>query len=311
MMPRIFTLIFLAALACVGLRTTACRAQTMSFQDVQKLKPAQVGRRVAYGAGAQQFGELRLPAGPGPHPVAVIIHGGCWYSEYDLAHVAAFAEALNGLGFATWAVEYRRVGDAGGGFPGTFEDVSAAADFLRTLARTHPLDLTRVVAVGHSAGGQLALWLAARGDAHAVGQTPSPAPLKLRGVVSLAGVTDMKKFGPRCGGAAAKFLGGSPDEVPDRYKQTSPVELLPARVPVRLVHGAADQIVPVELGREYEAAARRGGGDVELAIVEGAGHFELIAPQSSAWPAVKAALLSLTRGDTPGGAPSRAARNEK
>lgn len=304
MTPRIFATIFLAALACVaGPAATACRAQNLTFQDVQKLKAARAGRRVAYGAGAQQFGELRLPAGPGPHPVAVVIHGGCWYSEYDLAHVAAFAEALNALGFATWAVEYRRVGDAGGGFPGTFEDVSAGADFLRELARAHPLDLTRVVAVGHSAGGQLALWLAARGDATPAGRTTSPAPLRLRGVVSLAGITDMRKFGPRCGGAAAKFLGGSPDEVPERYKQTSPVELLPARVPVRLVHGAADAVVPVELGREYEAAARRVGGDVELAVVEGAGHFELIAPGSSAWPAVRAALLSLARVGAPGRAP--------
>ena len=302
-MPRIFPPVFLAALACVGLTTAAaCRAQNMTFQDVQKLRAARDGQRVPYGALAEQFGELRLPAGRGPHPVAVIIHGGCWYSEYDLTHVAGFAEALNGLGFATWAIEYRRVGGAGGGFPGTFEDVAAAADFLQTLARTHPLDLTRVVVVGHSAGGQLALWLAARGEAAAGG-----APLRLRGVVSLAGVTDMKKFGPRCNGAAAKLLGGSFDEVPDRYKLTSPVELLPARVPVRLVHGAADQIVPVEMGREYEAAARRGGGDVELTVVGGAGHFELIAPRSPAWPAVKAALLSLTQGD----APRRAAHDEK
>lgn len=304
-MPRIFTPVFLAALLCAGPATAACRAQHMTFQDVQKLKPARAGLRVAYGAGAQQFGELRLPAGRGPHPVAVVIHGGCWYSEYDLTHLAGFAEALNALGFATWAVEYRRVGDAGGGFPGTFEDVAAGADFLRTLAREHPLDLTRVVAVGHSAGGQLALWLAARGDARAAAQ--APAPLRLRGVVSLAGITDMKKFGPRCGGAAAKLLGGSFEEVPDRYRQTSPVELLPARVPVRLVHGAADAVVPVEMGREYESAARRGGGDVRLAVVEGAGHFELIAPRSSAWAAVEAALLSLARD----AAPRRAARGKR
>lgn len=317
-MPKFFTPVFLAALAVFG--ASSCRAQTMTFQDVQRLRPAQAGRRVAYGAGAQQFGELRLPAGRGPHPVAVIIHGGCWYSEYDLTHVASFAEALNGLGFATWAIEYRRVGDAGGGFPGTFEDVAAATDFLRELARTHPIDLTRVVAVGHSAGGQLALWLAARGDAAGGSQSHAPvavqsraaAPLSLRGVISLAGITDMKKFGPRCGGAAAKLLGGSFDEVPERYRQTSPVELLPARVPVRLVHGALDRIVPVEMGREYEAAARaRSGGGVELTVVEGAGHFELIAPQSSAWPAVKAALLSLTQSNAPPDATTRASHEEK
>jgi acetyl esterase/lipase len=314
-MPRIVILMLLAALAGLGLRAPACRAQNLTFQDIQKLKAAPADHRIPYGAGAQQFGELRLPAGRGPHPVAIIIHGGCWYSEYDLGHVAGFAEALNGLGVATWAIEYRRIGDAGGGFPGTFEDVARGADFLRPLARTYPLDLGRVVVVGHSAGGQLALWLAARGVAavgSAVGsKAHSSAALRLRGVVSLAGITDMRKFGPRCGGAAAKLLGGSPDEVPERYEQTSPVELLPARVPVRLVHGAADKIVPVELGREYEAAARRGGGDVRLAVVEGAGHFELIAPGSSAWPAVREALLSLTRGGSRRGAPRRAAGHKR
>jgi acetyl esterase/lipase len=307
-MPRTVTLTMLVAtLAGFGLAAPACRAQNLTFQDVQKLKAGPPAGRLSYGAGAQQFGELRLPAGAGPHPVAIIIHGGCWYSEYDLGHLAGFAEALNGLGFATWAVEYRRIGDAGGGYPGTFEDVARGADFLRSLARTHPLDLDRVVVVGHSAGGQLALWLAARGVTPPDGQVQSPAGLRLRGVVSLAGITDMKKFGPRCGGAAAKLLGGSSDEVPDRYAQTSPVELLPARVPVRLVHGSADKIVPVELGREYEAAARKTGGDVELSVVEGAGHFELIAPGSSAWPAVRAALLSLTRDDPR----RRASRHER
>ncbi|HLL77144.1 MAG TPA: alpha/beta hydrolase [Pyrinomonadaceae bacterium] len=306
-MPRVFTVMLLAALACAGLAAPACRAQNLTFQDVQRLKAAPADRRVSYGGGPQQFGELRLPAGRGPHPVALLIHGGCWYSEYDLDHVAGLAEALTRLGFATWAIEYRRIGDAGGGFPGTFEDVARGADFLHALAREYPLDLERVVAVGHSAGGQLALWLAARGVAPGDGRARSPARLRLRGVVSLAGITDMRKFGPRCGGAAAKLLGGSPAEVPERYEQTSPVELLPARVPVRLVHGAADRIVPVELGREYEAAAKKSGGDAELSVVEGAGHFELIAPQSSAWPAVRAAVLSLTQDVSP----RRAARDKR
>ena len=299
MMRRLATLTLPVALAGLAFAAPACRAQNLTFQDIQKLKAAPADRRIPYGEGAQQFGELRLPAGRGPHPVALVIHGGCWYSEYDLGHVAGLAEALTRLGFAVWAVEYRRIGDAGGGFPGTFEDVAQGADFLRTLARTYPLDLDRVVVVGHSAGGQLALWLAARGGESGVGQAQTPAPLRLRGVVSLAGITDMRKFGSRCGGAAAKLLGGSPDEVPDRYEQTSPVELLPACVPVRLVHGAADKIVPVELGREYEAAAKAKGGDVELSVVEGAGHFELIAPGSSAWPTVTSAVLSLAQGDSP------------
>jgi acetyl esterase/lipase len=304
-------LVLLVLLAWCGLTTPSARAQNLTFQDIQKLPVVPADWRASYGDGPLQFGELRLPAGPGPYPVAVVIHGGCWYSEYDLGHVANFAEALTELGVATWVIEYRRVGDAGGGWPGTFEDVARAADFLRTQARTHSLDLNRVIAVGHSAGGQLALWLAARGAESSADERRAVGPLRLRGVVALAGITDMRKFGPRCGGAAAKVLGGSPEEVPDRYERTSPIELLPVRVPVRLIHGADDRVVPVEFGREYEAAARKKGGDVKLSVVAGAGHFELIAPQSVAWSAVKTAVLSLTRAAAPRQAPRRTAPRKR
>jgi acetyl esterase/lipase len=286
--------IITASLLIFASAAAGAHAQTMTYGDVERLPAPPPGIRSAYGAGRQQFGELRLPEGKGPFPVAVIIHGGCWYAEYDLRHVAPFAAALTEMGYATWTIEYRRVGDEGGGWPGTFQDVARAADHLRALARTYPLDLKRVIAVGHSAGGELALWLAARRSLPAGSPLRSADPLRLRGVVSLAGITDMKQFRPRCGDAPAKLLGGTPEGFGERYRQTSPAELLPLGVPQRLIHGAQDKIVPVELGKEYEKAAKGKGEDVRLTVVDGAGHFELIAPNSSAWAAVSAALRKLS-----------------
>lgn len=271
----------------------AVHAQNLTFQDIEKLPVPPADHRVAYGSDAQQFGELRLPAGKGPHPLAVIIHGGCWYSEYDLKHVGGFAAALTKAGVATWTLEYRRTGNPGGGWPGTFDDVGRGTDYLRTLARSHPLDLKRVVAVGHSAGGQLALWLAARRRLPKSSPLYAPKPLPIRGVVSLAGITDMKAFRPRCGDAVTKLLGGPPEEFPERYRQTSPVELLPLGVRQWLIHGGHDQIVPVGQRREYAEAARRRGDSVKLSVLDGAGHFDLIAPQSSAWLTVEQAVRAL------------------
>lgn len=296
MSMRIPSARFLALLGCAVLifaGARPARAQNLTYREVEQSPHPPADRRVAYGGDPLQFGELRLPKGKGPHPVAVIIHGGCWLSEYDVKHVGSFAAALTKAGVATWTVEYRRVGDGGGGWPGTFADVALAADHLRVLARPHHLDLKRVVAVGHSAGGQLALWLAARRRLPKSSELYAPAPLRLRGVVSLAGITDMKGFGPRCNGAVRKLLGGTPEEFPLRYEQTSPVGLLPLKVPQSLIHGLLDGIVPLEHARAYAAAALRRGDKIELIVLEGAGHFDLIAPQSSAWTAVERAVFSL------------------
>jgi acetyl esterase/lipase len=270
------------------------RAQNMSYQDIERLPVPPADHRLSYGSDPLQFGELRLPKGRGPHPVAIIIHGGCWFSAYDIKHIGNFAAAVTRAGIATWTLEYRRVGDVGGGWPGTFLDIARGADHLRVLARSHPLDLRRVVAVGHSAGGQLALWLAARRRLPASSPLRSPRPLSLRGVVSLAGITDMRQFGTRCNDAVGKLLDGPPEEAAARYGQTSPIELLPLEVPQRLIHGEQDRIVPVELGRKYEEAARKKGDDARLTVLDSVGHFELVAPQSSAWPTVENALRELT-----------------
>lgn len=289
---KILLLLICSLVPASPLAAQSAVPRNLSFEDVEKLPRPPADQRIPYGSDPSQFGDLRLPKGKGPHAVVVVIHGGCWYSEYDLNHLASFCDSLTRLGLATWNLEYRRIGNAGGGWPGTFEDVARGTDYLRVLARTYALDLKRVIVVGHSAGGQLALLLAARVRAPKDSPQYSTDPLPLQGVVSLAGITDMRRFRPGCGDAVSKLLGGSPREVPLRYQWTSPIELLPVRVAQRLIHGGRDRIVPVDLSRDYEAAARAKGDDARLTIIEEAGHFELIAPQSSAWPAVVESIRS-------------------
>lgn len=262
-------------------------AQTLTFRDIQKLEMPAADHRISYGTAAQQFGDLRLPKGKGPHPVAILIHGGCWYSEYDLNHIASFAAALTELGLASWTIEYRRVGNQGGGWPGTFADVAQATDYLRTVARSYPLDLKRVITIGHSAGGQLALWLAARKQLSRTSPLYAADPLKVRGVISLAGITDMRGFNAGCNDAVRKVLGGTMEEFSYRYRETSPIELLPLGVRQSLIQGNLDKIVPPALGEKYKLAAEKHGETVKFIALDGVGHFELIAPQSSAWPTVE------------------------
>jgi acetyl esterase/lipase len=267
----------------------------MTSQDLLGLKQPPADHTIAYGPAPQQLGELRLPKGPGPHPVVVLVHGGCWQVPWGLDHVRSLAAALTAEGYATWSLEYRRLGDPGGGWPGTFEDVARGADHLREVAKEHALDLDRAAAVGHSAGGHLALWLAGRHRLPESSRLYVPSPLPLRGVVSLAGIADLLA-GARdgvCGDAILQMLGGPPREHPDRLRQASPVELMPLGVPQRVVCGARDDIVPIDQARAHEAAARRSGDRVVVEVVEGAGHFELVNPASVAWPAVVDAVRSL------------------
>lgn len=283
------------SIAALLLLAQTASAQNLTYEDIQKLPASPADHRIAYGSDPSQFGDLRLPKGRGAHPVVIVIHGGCWYSQYDLNYMASLCDALTRLGVATWNIEYRRIGNVGGGWPGTFEDIARATDYLRVLARTYPLDLKHIIAVGHSAGGQLGFWLAARHRLPRDRPFYSSDPLPLQGVVSLAGITDMRRYSPNCGNAVSKLLGGSPEEVALRYQQTSPIELLPLKVAQRLIHGQQDQIVPFDLSRDYEVAARKRGDDARLTSVEKAGHFELVAPQSTAWPVVENAVRSLLK----------------
>ena len=285
--------------ACTFIFGTFCSistpAQTISFADIQKLPKPPADHRLTYGNDPLQFGELRLPKSQGKNPVVIVVHGGCWFAEYDLNHVAAFSDALTKLGVATWTIEYRRIGDKGGAWPGTFQDVAKGADFLREVGKKYHLDMQRVIVIGHSAGGQLALWLAARKSLPKSSELYSPNPIRLKGVISLAGISDLKKYRPNCDDSVHKLLGGSPEQFGERYQQTSPIDLLPLRVPIRLIHGAKDRIVPLDLGKEFEAAAKKRGDDVQLSILETAGHFELISPLAPAWKTVEQNVRDLLK----------------
>lgn len=272
------------------------QTQTVSFQDVMALPAPAADHRIAYGTDAQQFGELRLPraGGAGPHPVVLLVHGGCWLGAYDITHSRPMAAALADAGYAVWSIEYRRIGQPGGGWPGTFLDVAAGADYLRTLAPRHNLDLDRVLAAGHSAGGQLVLWLAARGNSAVDGPLATERPLRLRGVVGLAAITDLATYGSEagsCNTSVYPLMGGTPAEHPDRYAAVSPIERAP-RVPVRLVHGDADRTVRLEQAERY-ATRMASSADVKVVPVPGAAHFDVIAPVSPAWSSVLRALSDL------------------
>jgi acetyl esterase/lipase len=241
----------------------------------------------AYGPGADRFGELWRPGREGPWPVVALLHGGFWRAPRTLELMRPLAADLAGRGFAAWNLEYRRVGQPGGGWPGTLQDVAAGLDHLAGLAAREPLDLDRLVVAGHSAGGHLALWSAARPrlPTGAPGAGPRVVP---RLVVSLAGVCDLHAGAAEAigEGAVAEFLGAAPDQAPDRYRLASPLARLPLGARQLLVHGDADPRVPVSQSRAYAAAAAAAGDPVELVELPGVDHMAVIDPASPAWAEV-------------------------
>jgi acetyl esterase/lipase len=245
-------------------------------------------QRLHYGQAPEQFCDLYLPAGPGPHPLLIFIHGGYWRARYDLEHASPLCQALVRVRLAVWNVEYRRVGNPGGGWPGAFADVLAALGYVRQLALDHPLDLGQVTLMGHSAGGHLALWAAAAHRIPSGHPLHDAHPLPLRRVVALAAVSDLRLAWDwqLSDGAVGELLGGSPQQAEDIYALASPIGLLPCGVPQVLLHGDADEDVPCELSQRYHAAARAAGDDCTLLALPGTGHFELIDPRSAAWPHV-------------------------
>jgi acetyl esterase/lipase len=246
-------------------------------QDILTLAPPKANARVPYGKAPQQFGDFFLPHGIGPYPAVILIHGGFWRNAYSLDHVGHLCAALARAGAAVWSLEYRRLGDPGGNWAGISDDIVHGAQHLVPLAKRYNLDLKRVIAAGHSAGGQLALWLAAQ------------QVVDLRGVVPLAAVSDLRRaYALQLDdGVVGQLLGGSPDRVPQRYAAASPRELLPIPVPQRVVHGTADNVVPFEMSQRFAKASK----NAKLIPLAGMGHFELIDPRAKIWPTIQKNIL--------------------
>ncbi|HTS38189.1 MAG TPA: alpha/beta hydrolase [Candidatus Solibacter sp.] len=256
--------------------------------DILDLAPP-ADRRVAYGSDPNQFVDLRLPkvSGKSRIPLVVNIHGGYWRAKYDLLHGGHLCAALAAKGLASANLEYRRVGNEGGAWPGTFADIRSAYNFLLQNAQQFGFDGKRVVVMGHSAGGQLALCLAA----HEPG---------VRSVVSLAGVVDLQRAFELhlSNDAVVEFLHGKPSEVPDHYREADPMQLSIPQARQWLAHGAQDDVVPPQFSSDYVAAKEKRTGkateDVHLLAIPGAGHFDVIDPRSAAWKQIEEVTLRLT-----------------
>ena len=261
-------------------------------RDILELPPPPADERLPDGEDPLQFGDLRLPGGPGPHPLVIFVHGGFWRAEYALDYFGHACAALAAEGIATWNIEYRRIGNPGGAWPGTFLDVANAADHARVLAEDYALDTDRIIAVGHSAGGHLALWLAGRNRIPEGNVLYTDNPLHLRAAISLGGVADLRQawelgLGE---GVARELLGGTPEEYPERFAATSPADLLPLGVRQILIHGELDVPVPYATCRGYAARAAASGDEVTFIGLPDTGHFEIVDPRAALWRHVRDAI---------------------
>jgi len=254
----------------------------MPADDILSIPPPSADARLPYGSDPNQFGELRVPKTGGPFPVVVSIHGGYWRAKYDLTHTGHCCAALTAKGLATWNLEYRRVGNPGGGWPGTFEDVRSGYRFVSQIAKRYNLDASKLVVVGHSAGGQLALCLA--------GHEPS-----VKRAISLAGVVDLQQAWELhlSDNAVVGFLGGDPTHVPEHYREADPMQLKISQATQWLIHGASDDSVPPFLSRNYTEQKKSRGENVHYLEISTAGHLDLIDPRSAAWPKVEGTVLHL------------------
>jgi len=254
----------------------------VSYDQVLAAPSRAPDRDLAYGGAPSQRVLVWHAEGiPGRAPVVVLLHGGCWLAQYDVEHIAPLATALAASGYAVWAPEYRRIGETGGGWPGTFDDVASALELLAEN-KDASLDPGRTVLVGHSAGGHLALW---------AGATGAGAPLVPRGVIGLAAITDLAAYytagGGGCEQSVPQLLGGTPDQLPERYSQASPVAL-PSPLPVVLLQGTIDPIVPLSQARALSTA--------EVRAVAGAAHFDMIHPGTAVFAVLLQELRRLLGG---------------
>lgn len=272
----------------------------MGIGDISHLKDAPPGRKIAYGSCDHQFCQLYLPGGAGPHPVVILIHGGGWSTEFDLTQLHSVANALVRQDVAVWNIEYHRLGESltgdntDIGWPNTFLDVGRSIDHLRTIANENALDLDRVVVMGHSAGGHLALWAGARHKLEHTSDLFEDDPLPLKGILALSPCTELAFLyhAQAMDNAVERLLGGTPESVPSRYRDASPESHIPLGIPHTIFIGAEDGFEI--FGRAYFNRARKANDqEIRLVVAPDSGHFEMINPATSTWLHVNSELFKL------------------
>jgi acetyl esterase/lipase len=286
-----------AALIGMGSNTVTA-AEKLTWSGLRARPRPQPTRLVTYGPDPLQYAQLWLPDGPGPYPVVVLIHGGCWTTSIaDLTYLNYAAEDLRQRGLAVWSVEYRGVDKPGGGYPGTFQDVSAALQRLVQEAPVANLSLKHLVVAGHSAGGHLALWAAGQHKISATSPLHTDHPVPIAAVVDIAGIPNLKTdTHTACGADVIRQLTGAPTPTrPDVYADTSPAHLLPLGVRQVVIHGLEDDTVAPAIGEAYAAAASAAGDSVLVVLTPG-DHVDEVAPGQAAWAEVADTIVALALG---------------
>lgn len=286
-----FTALLITFIYFLCLPSLSQSQDLLSWQDILEADVDSNYERMQIGPDSLQFGDLWLPetsAANHTFPVVILIHGGCWLDVYPgVEFMNPMAEVLTNHGFAVWNIEYRRVGHNGGGYPGTFLDVANAADHLNELAQEFPLDLSQVIVSGHSAGGHLATWLAARENISAESPLHAENPISINKVISLAGINDLERYAAYgsspCGEKTVGRLVDIENRGESAYSDTSPSELLPLNSDHFEVVAAFDSPVPPFFGRHFVQSAKEAGNNSTLILLPEAGHFEMIATWSYEW----------------------------
>ena len=275
----------------LGFCLETASAQLVSWRDIIEADHPEPTERIYYGSDSLQFGDLWLPDDEPAHTTVILIHGGCWLDIYpgvELMHL--MSNDLRSHGFAVWNLEYRRLGYNGGGYPGTFSDVATGADYLRQIADEFNLNLDRVIASGHSAGGHLATWLSVRENIKPESALFSDDPIKVHAVVSLAGINDLERYAgygsTSCGEQTVERLVDQLHRGEFAYSDTSPAELLPIPVPIIEINAAFDAPVPPFFGYNFVHAAKEAGSEAEQILLTESGHFEMISPWTDEWKKV-------------------------
>ena len=295
-----------ATLASIALAFPAPAAEPMTLNEYMTLKGPAPSEHIAYGTAHLQYVELFKPAGPGPFPVVVLIHGGCFQNQYQgMPQMRGMAGALAGKGIAVWSIEYRGVDTPGGGYPGTFLDIRSAVDLLAAQASARRLDTQRLVVVGHSAGAVFSLWLAGRQNLPMSSPLFEAVSLPIRKVVALGGFGDFRvanstTMRARCGVDARQITGSPTAARPNVYTDTNPFDLTPNGAETVFINGDHDEIVTPRESAEYAARARQRGDVATTIVLPRASHFDEVAVTSPSWPRVEGAIvkaLGPARGD--------------